>query len=80
MKYTGPASHPTNNCPIRQHTADGVSVGRCWHFLGRGDTKICRIHGDVTEAVKTYANTGRLTNDRFAERDRREETADAGTG
>lgn len=38
------------NCPVRQFTADGVNVGRCWHYIG--DTQICPVHGDVSEAVK----------------------------
>jgi hypothetical protein len=24
----------SRNCPIRQRTADGESVGRCWHYCG----------------------------------------------
>jgi hypothetical protein len=49
-----------NNCPIREHTADGVPVGRCWFWLTDGHT--CPRHGDVSEAVKRYRETGELTN------------------
>lgn len=49
-----------NNCPIREHTADGVSVGRCWHFCERGR---CPRHGDVKEVLAHYRATGKLTND-----------------
>lgn len=47
------------NCPIVQVTADGVPVGRCWHYCQDGKT--CPVHGDVTEAFRTYRETGRLT-------------------
>lgn len=56
----------SRNCPIRQHTADKVSVGRCWHFLSIGaDRKglICPIHGEVSEAVAAYIKSNTLTND-----------------
>lgn len=53
------------NCPIRQHTADGVSCGRCWYYVGEGPVKTCPIHGDVTQVVKHYVATGHLTNDEF---------------
>lgn len=49
------------NCAIREFTADGVSVGRCWYFVG--DENRCPHHGDVTEAQKLYRETGKLTND-----------------
>ena len=52
-----------NNCPVRERTGDGVSVGRCWHFLGREDAKVCPRHGDVTEQVVEYTRTGRLQED-----------------
>ena len=47
-----------DNCPIREYTADGVSVGRCWMWLG--GTKFCLRHGNVTEAVQ---HSGELTDD-----------------
>jgi hypothetical protein len=50
-----------NNCPIREHTADGVSVGRCWHWCG--STSECPRHGDVRAALEHYRTTGQLTND-----------------
>jgi hypothetical protein len=49
-----------NNCPIREHTADGVSVGRCWHYCPDGK---CPRHGDVSSALLHYRSTGKLTND-----------------
>ena len=47
------------NCPINEQTADGDTVGRCWHFMTDGHT--CPRHGDVTVEVKQYAKTGYLT-------------------
>ena len=38
------------NCPIREYTADGDCVGRCWFFLPDGKT--CERHGDVSKAVE----------------------------
>jgi hypothetical protein len=49
-----------NNCPIREHTADGVPVGRCWYHCPRG---VCPRHGDVRSALAHYRTTGRLTNE-----------------
>ena len=49
-----------NNCPIREYTADGVSVGRCWAPLTDGH---CPRHGDVRMAQAFYRVTGRLTDD-----------------
>jgi hypothetical protein len=34
----------TGNCPVRQHTADGAYVGRCYHSTYDGH---CHLHGDV---------------------------------
>jgi hypothetical protein len=50
-----------NNCPIRQFTADNVSVGRCWHWLG--DNRTCPIHGDVSLEVERYIRDGSLTDE-----------------
>jgi hypothetical protein len=47
------------SCPINSRTGDGDLVGRCWHFLLDGKT--CKIHGDVSEAIKLYMETGKLT-------------------
>jgi len=47
-----------NNCPIRERTADGVSVGRCCFWLG--DNKTCPRHGDVSKQVKEFKKTGSL--------------------
>ena len=51
----------SNNCPIRERTADGVSVGRCWFWLG--DDETCPRHGDVSEQVKKFKETGSLSED-----------------
>lgn len=48
-------------CAVREHTADGVNVGRCWHFVG--DKCVCPRHGDVAAVMKLYRETGKLTND-----------------
>ncbi len=45
------------NCPIRERTGDGISVGRCWHALAGGH---CIRHGDVSAQVEEYVRTGRL--------------------
>ena len=49
------------NCAIREFTADGVSVGRCWHYLGY--TNVCPRHGDVAAVQQHFVETGELTND-----------------
>ena len=53
-----------NNCPIRERTADGQSVGRCWYRLSGENGMICERHGDVSKAVQTYIATGKLTDER----------------
>lgn len=50
-----------NNCPINERTADGDLVGRCYYYLKDGH---CPRHGDVTEAVTRYIETGELTKER----------------
>lgn len=35
----------TGTCPVRQHTADGHYVGRCYHSTYEGR---CHLHGDVS--------------------------------
>jgi hypothetical protein len=47
-----------NNCAILEKTADGVPVGRCWHYLTDGQ---CPRHGDVAAVQKLYVETGQLT-------------------
>lgn len=47
------------NCPINEQTGDGVSCGRCWHYLPDGKT--CPRHGDVTAEVEHFEATGRIT-------------------
>lgn len=49
------------SCAIREFTADGVSVGRCWHHVKDGQ---CPRHGDVRAVQDHYARTGQLTDDR----------------
>lgn len=50
-------------CAIREFTADGVNVGRCYHFVGRGTVRTCPRHGNVTEVQRRYRETGKLTDD-----------------
>lgn len=52
-------AHMPNNCPIREVTADGVSVGRCYFHLPDGKT--CERHGDVSWEVEHHKKTGLLT-------------------
>jgi hypothetical protein len=47
-----------HSCPIRERTADGVSVGRCWHHCPKD---VCPRHGDVHSALQRYRETGELT-------------------
>lgn len=47
-----------NNCPIRERTADGFSVGRCWFHC---PDDVCPRHGDVSRALKHYRDTGMLS-------------------
>ena len=42
-----------NNCAIRERTAEGVSVGRCWFYLKDG---ICPRHGDVKTPAQKNAS------------------------
>mgnify|MGYP000982489153 CR=1 FL=1 len=49
------------NCPIRERTGDGRSVGRCWHYVG--DELRCPRHGNVESAVRKYEETGQLTDE-----------------
>jgi hypothetical protein len=62
------------NCPIRQHTADGVSVGRCWHFVGHAPPYRCPVHGDVGGPVALFVAEKKLTDDDFAPRRQKKET------
>ena len=48
-----------NNCPIREITADGESVGRCWFYTGHNE--MCPRHGDVSLALAIFRETGKLT-------------------
>lgn len=47
------------NCPIREFTADGAPVGRCFYFLEDG--KHCPRHGDVSVEVEIFNTTGKTT-------------------
>ena len=51
----------TDNCAVRQFTADGRSVGRCWHYVRDGK---CPVHDDVRAVQDHYARTGELTDER----------------
>ncbi len=48
------------SCAVRERTADGVSVGRCWFHVVGG---CCPRHGDVRAVQAEYAKTGRLTDE-----------------
>ena len=37
------------NCPIDEQTADGIKVGRCWHYIG--PEGYCPRHGDVRKYI-----------------------------
>ncbi len=50
------------NCPILERTADGRAVGRCWFYVD--DNGCCERHGNVREALRTYRETGKLTDER----------------
>lgn len=53
-----------DNCPILEQTGDGEKVGRCWHYVGGvKNFQICPRHGDVSEALERYDETGKLTLD-----------------
>lgn len=49
------------NCAVREYTANGVSVGRCWHFV---PNDMCPRHGDVSVVMEHYRETGKLTDGR----------------
>jgi hypothetical protein len=48
-------------CAVRERTADGTNVGRCWFWLDEKD--ICPRHGDVSELMKIFRETGKLQED-----------------
>jgi len=50
--------HFPENCPIRERTGDGISVGRCWFYIGA--KMICPRHGNVSKAIKLFVETGDL--------------------
>ena len=47
------------NCPINEQTGDGTIVGRCWFHLPDGKT--CHQHGDVSDEVARFNETGHTT-------------------
>ena len=55
-------AYAPKNCAVRQFTADGVSVGRCWCYVG--DSDVCPVHGDVSAVQKRYREDGKLTDER----------------
>jgi hypothetical protein len=58
VPYAGPGN--ATACAVRERTADGVSVGRCWFTTEAG---VCPRHGDVSKVQAEYARTGRLTDE-----------------
>jgi hypothetical protein len=59
MGVHGTRPNPTA-CAVRERTADGVSVGRCYF---RTEDGVCPRHGDVSAVQAEYARTGRLTDE-----------------
>ncbi len=53
------------NCAVRERTAGGVSVGRCWYFVNKDPNGVltCGRHGDVTEIQEHFHLTGELGED-----------------
>jgi len=49
------------SCPIRERTADGDAVGRCWYYTGNEGK--CPRHGDVSAALTRFNETGELTDE-----------------
>jgi hypothetical protein len=66
------AERPINPtaCAVRERTADGASVGRCWFHVVDGK---CPRHGDVTRVQANYLATGRLTDERALRNSGRDE-------
>jgi hypothetical protein len=50
------------NCAVRQYTADGRPVGRCYHHTGTDF--VCQTHGDVAAVQRHFADTGQTTDER----------------
>jgi hypothetical protein len=48
-------------CAVRERTADGVSVGRCWFQIDKNGS--CPRHGDVRAVQKKYVDSGELTDE-----------------
>jgi hypothetical protein len=59
MGVHGTHPNPTA-CAVRERTADGVSVGRCYFRTEEG---VCPRHGNVSVVQAEYARTGRLTDE-----------------
>jgi hypothetical protein len=49
-----------NNYAIREITADGIPVGRCYFAIKNG---VCPRHGDVRGVQIRYAASGELTDE-----------------
>jgi len=49
------------NCAVREFTADGEAVGRCWFSVS--NDYICPRHGNVQFVQEHYADTGQLTDE-----------------
>ena len=50
-----------DNRAVRERTGDGVSVGRCWFYVGK--TMVCPRHGDVRVIQDHFIKTGNLSED-----------------
>jgi len=49
-----------NACAVRERTADGTPVGRCYFHTENG---VCPRHGNVSMVQEEYVRTGRLTDE-----------------
>ena len=47
-----------NNCPVVEETADGISVGLCWFYIG--EEKTCPRHGKINE-IENNENKMKVT-------------------
>ena len=48
-----------HNCAVLEVTGDGETCGRCWYYVGEKD--VCPRHGDVSDVMQKYRETGKLT-------------------
>lgn len=61
-KRVNAEAYYSKNCAVVEETADGASVGRCWHYVG--DSNVCPRHGDVSAVQARYQAGAGLTPER----------------